>query len=182
MTAPTRDQLNVPLQESREPINDDYAFSEYALTKKDWRSQTIGKLKRHILGGRNSRGALQATSSILPTAANAGMDGVRWTLPSGSGLSTNRFNLNEPLKRVTPTQNGWWFVSVVGNTEIQENFVEFEAIRSASSETDLVFTTARGQRGQRIGMVQSTNGNWSLRSSANGLPANSVVKVYLAVI
>ena len=133
---------------------------------------------------KNSRGALQATSSVLPTGNNASLSSITWTLPAGSGVETSGGNVREPLLRVTPTQNGWWFVSEVNGVEFQESFVEFEPLRTNPSltESGLIFSSVRGHAGLRVGVVQATNGNWSLTPSANGLPASSRIKIYLAVI
>ena len=66
--------LAIPLVESTEAIDDNNAIGEYALTRKDYRSQTIGKLKRHInkvpLGG--------TAGQVLQKATNNDFD-VRWT-------------------------------------------------------------------------------------------------------
>ena len=40
--------LNIPLTESADPIDENNAFSEYSLTRKSWKSQTLGKLRTWI--------------------------------------------------------------------------------------------------------------------------------------
>ena len=74
----------------------------------------------------NSRGALQATSSILPTAPPSGqISTVRWSITPGSGwgtLSGNAHILTEPFTRNGDNVIGWWFVSDVNGVEFEEVF------------------------------------------------------------
>ena len=91
----------------------------------------------------DSRGPLQATSSILPTAAVAENVEVpvSWTLaPSSFFTLSNSGRLREPLKRGTPSQIGWWIVTEVGGVEIQETLFTLEIIRNVE-QTTIQFST-----------------------------------------
>ena len=131
----------------------------------------------------NSRGTLVATTNILPTAANADLeDNIRWTIDSRFSLNTRLDKLQEPLTRLDPAQIGWWFVSLVNDVEIQENFVELDAWREPDPETILLFQTSHlNPRAKRISIRQQRNGDWYFENNVNGLPSNSVIKLYMAV-
>ena len=177
MTSPTRDQLNVPLQESTAPIDPANALSEYGLTTKLWRSQTFGKLRDWILGSRTSRGRLLATSSTLPTTAgtrNADIAGVSWTLESGSQLTTsgNILTMNQ-LPAVN--QIGWWFYAEVAGAEQSVAFLNFGG---AAAARDLRLSTPAPS----IQVIEDHNQVKLQYGGGGSFPARVVVKVYLATI
>ena len=129
---------------------------------------------------RTSRGALQATSSILPvsglTSGNP-IAGVSWTIPSGSGMavsSGNSTQIVEPELKVTPTQIGWWIVSEVDGTEYSETFEPlnqwWRGVLEVSATQAIYFNR------------QAVRRQFRLDANSRTLPANTRVKFYLAVI
>ena len=177
MTAPTREQLNVPLQESTAPIDPANALSEYGLTTKLWRSQTFGKLRDWILGGRSSRGRLLATSSLLPTTAgnrNDDIPGVTWTVESDSQLTTSGITLTMN-QLPAANQIGWWFYAEVAGAEQSAGFMVFGGI---GGTRDLRLSTPSPS----IYVFEDHNAVKLQYGGGGSLPARVVVKVYLAVI
>lgn len=179
-------KLNVPLTASSEPINADNALSEYSLTHKLWRSQTFGKLRDWILGSRGAcRGDLQATSGVFPTAMQvAGTQyETTWTLAPGSSLvlANSGKELCEPMLPGHDRQFGWWFVSEVGGNEVYAVFIPFE-LRRNTREAEILTTRNRSVPGRQLIVVsQERNGNFKFVGDGDTLPANTVLKIYMAV-
>ena len=129
----------------------------------------------------NTRGRLLATSTIFPVVqqgSNVEYTNLRWTLEVNSGLTTRNQRLFEPKMRIQTNQIGYWFVLEVGGTE----FVEL-LINHRPAETNVetrVPANELGTMGLRI--VQGAGGEWQFRGDAKSLPANTRIKVYLAVI
>ena len=129
---------------------------------------------------RNSRGRLLATSNMLSTthqATDAEYTSVRWTLEP-NGLTIDTLRLKEPLMRLAPNQIGYWFVSEVGSVEVDEGLVT-KSIVPDNRDTQLIFNDARNQI---VRVSQSDMGVWYINGNNDTLPANSVIKVYMAVI
>ena len=126
---------------------------------------------------KNSRGALQATSSILPTTGLVNgrvISGVSWTLPMGSGLTVDGVTLTEAAMRVVPGQIGWWVVVEVNGVETYETLDAMNnsgtiIIRAGQSDAKFLFQTTSVNKWRLAGGNSPT------------LPANTRVKIYLAV-
>ena len=126
---------------------------------------------------KNSRGPLQATSSVLPTTAGANgvaISGVTWTLPAGSSLTATNELLNEPAIPTNVAQIGWWFVSEVAGTETYAYFDTF-------SNTIGGVIRLNSSIKLRFGKINLNAWRFSWYGGDNP-PANSRIKVYMAVI
>ena len=140
---------------------------------------------------RNSRGRLLATSATLPTSPGAAGTQIAggWTVESNAGVKVTNFptagsRLLEPLMRITPEQNGFWWVAEVNGVEISESFVAMNVTSTGVSisgpQIGLNFSSNVGS--SHVVVRQFTNGTQAILSTGDTLPANSVIKVYLAVI
>ena len=125
----------------------------------------------------NNRGALQATSNTLPVSPPSGeIRAIRWTLAPGAALTIHSQFQNiliEPYLRAQNNQIGYWLVSEVGGVEFEEIFLALNAVPNQR----LYFTSTTSVR-----FVEAVN-NTGIRIDRNSgsLPANAVVKVYMAV-
>ena len=126
---------------------------------------------------KNSRGALQATSSILPTTGLVNgqqITGVTWTLASGSSMTANGTLLAEPPMRVSNNHYGWWIVSEVNGVEYSETLEPlnqwWRGTLQISNNQTIFFNR-----------VDNLN-NFRLDARSTTLPANTRVKFYMAVI
>ena len=131
----------------------------------------------------DSRGPLQATSGILPTAATNDEVTMNWTLAPSSFLTFGAGGrLREPLKRGTPSQIGWWIVTEVGGVEIQETLLTLEVIRNVRRTIIRFSTRLSIDRRKVLHIAEQRNGDWTFVGDNDELPANSRVKIYAAVI
>ena len=137
---------------------------------------------------KNTRGALQATSSTLPTALQNNVRiPVSWTLAPGSYFTVNTADtetdarghrLLEPRLKPTANQIGYWIVSEVGGVEHSEMLFAF----NGGFRDILLVGTAQIYWN---GLFNADN-SYELRGRGSGgtltPPANTVIKVYLAVV
>jgi len=129
---------------------------------------------------RNSRGRLLGTSGTFPTAvqaANARYN-VPFTAEDGSGITIHDNKPREPFMRLANNHMGFWFVVEVGGTEIYEGWVP-HAVFSTGLE---ILLQANSQGNMNIKLRQFGNGDWQFNGNGTGLPASTVVKLYMAVI
>jgi len=127
---------------------------------------------------KNSRGALQATSSVLPTSGLVNgqeISGVSWTLPRGSSLTVDGTRLREPNQRVATNQNGWWIVAEIDGAEDYEIFEPFNAPYGP-------IVMKIGPSNSKLNWATINVNSWQLRGNHPTLPANTRIKVYLAVV
>ena len=129
---------------------------------------------------RNSRGRLLGTSGTFPTAVQAGNTryNVPFTAEDGSGITIHDNKPREPFMRLANNHMGFWFVVEVGGTEIYEGWVP-HAVFSTGME---ILLQANSQGNMNIRLRQFGNGDWQFNGNGTGLPANTVVKLYMAVI
>ena len=131
---------------------------------------------------RNSRGRLLATTNTLQTgtvADNTSVPGVVFTLEANSGITKpNNITLQMPRKRIADNHIGFWWVVEVGGVLISERLV-IQGINHREVDHEL-FTSANTD--QWIELRQWNNGATQLQGSGHAIPANTVVKVYMAVI
>ena len=129
----------------------------------------------------NTRGRLLATSTIFPTAqqgANVEYTDTRWTLEVNSGLTTTNQRLFEPKMRIQSNQIGYWFVLEVDGTEVVELLINHRP--AESNLPTRIPANALGSMGLRI--LQGAGGAWTFRGDVKALPANTRIRVYMAVI
>ena len=124
----------------------------------------------------NSRGRLLATSSALSIAAgnrNSDIPGVTWTLASNSGLTTSDTTITIPQLPAS-NQLGYWFYTEVGGTEMAAAFLNFGG---AAATRDLRLSGPPPSI-----YVSEDHNNIKLQYGGSGsFPANTIVKVYMAV-
>lgn len=127
---------------------------------------------------RNSRGRLLGTSGTFPTAVQAANTryNVTFTLESDSGLTLNDNRPREAFKRLVDTQMGYWFVVEVNGVEFSETWVPHD-ILSTGLERFLWASTT-----ESIKLRQWNDGTWQFNGNGTSLPANTVLKLYMAVI
>ena len=135
---------------------------------------------------RNVQGALQATSIAVPTGpVTAQTELLRasgnWTLAAGSSLTITGNRLREPIKRVANEQFGWVFSLEVGGVVQGECVLNLEAGWTSVNFPDGRLFWGQGNN-ERFDIRQSANRAWRILSSGTSPPANTVIKVYLAVI
>ena len=129
---------------------------------------------------RNSRGRLLGISGTFPTGVQAGNTryNVPFTAEDGSGITIHDNKPREPFMRLANNHMGFWFVVEVGGTEIYEGWVP-HAVFSTGLE---ILLQANSQGNMNIRLRQFGNGDWQFNGNGTGLPANTVVKLYMAVI
>ena len=130
----------------------------------------------------NSRGKLLATTNTLQTgtaADNTSIPGVVFTLEANSGITRpNHSTLQMPRKRIADNHIGFWWVVEVGGVLISERLV-IQGVNHREVDHEL-FTSATTD--QWIELRQWNNGATQLQGSGHAIPANTVVKVYMAMI
>ena len=132
---------------------------------------------------RNTRGALQATSSVLPTSGLTiaqPISTLSWVLPMGSVFTVNGNLLTEPLLRVADDHIGWWFVVEVNGVEYSEAFgpLNLSADDAVAASTRQAIKIDRRDRHRKITLSASATDAYETTT----LPANTRVKIYMAVI
>ena len=134
------------------------------------------------IANRNARGALQATTGILPTTITTGASitssVLNWSLASGSAFTLDGGLPKPPLMRPAPNVIGYWFVFKRGGVEYSEAMrpfgqqetyrLELQANPGARDDAFLMSYTQEG-RVDFVGAKQFT------------IPANSTLEIYLAV-
>ena len=128
----------------------------------------------------NSRGALQATSSTLPTSGITNgqpIPGVTWTLEANTNITqvtADATRIREPKLRSNENQTGWWFVAEINGVE---TFETYETLND-SSTTTIQFDP---NSNVKLNIAEQNTNTWQLRGNSSTLPANSVIKVYSAI-
>ena len=125
---------------------------------------------------KNTRGALQATSTALPvsTGDNA-VFAVTWTHPSGASLSSTGAQLIEPFLRAADNQFGWWFVVETDGTEVTEMLFPF------NFGTRIIFALSDTATGFVEPIISGGN-FYNIKERSGTIPANTIIKVYMALI
>ena len=103
---------------------------------------------------------------------------VPFTAEGGGGITIHDNKPREPFMRLANNHMGFWFVVEVGGTEIYEGWVP-HAIFSTGLE---ILLQANSQGNMNIRLRQFGNGDWQFNGNGTGLPANTVVKLYMAMI
>ena len=128
----------------------------------------------------SSRGRLLATSAALSTAhtpRNIAF-GSNWTLAPNSGLTLVSNVPALPYKRLAPNHFGWFVTAEVGGALFGEMFIPLDG---GHSNYDGVLWFIAGA-GLRIGLMSTLPPTLALKGNGNSLPANSVAKLYMAVM
>ena len=149
-------------------------------------------LKSEVVAG-NTRGALLATSSTLPTAAvsTGGLVGNTWAVESGvpSGVTSAASSLHLPELRPSDEVDGIWVVGLVDGTEFSETKIPWGYAGETSNPTHNKYKYAvvklrdaviGGHAASFVDAVLLTN-SLILVGVNTALPANSTIRVYLAV-
>ena len=127
----------------------------------------------------SSRGRLLATSDTLSTAhtpRNTAF-GSNWTLAPNSGLTLVSNVPALSYKRLAPNHFGWFVTAEVGGALFGEMFIPLDGGHSGYG----VLWFAAGA-GLRVVPVSSLPPTLSLKGNGHALPANSVAKLYMAVM
>ncbi len=133
-------------------------------------------------GSGNSRGALWATSSALPTtpfAAAYSPITVTWTVSPNSPFTVSGAIMRKPRLRGSHALNtlGHWVVVEVNNLEVSEQFVDW-----AVSEQERIAATATDVRPRFQWAISPTGGVSILTIDPNTTYlANTVIKIYAAI-
>ena len=163
---------------AQEPLEADELFNTYKSTRSGkQRARGVQDVLNSMGVSANSRGALQATSATLPTTNSGEFTTIRWTFPAGSALSASsqyQHILIEPYKRAEDNQNGWLFVGEVGGAVFSEAFVPLNS-------TDDFWVVLSSTENVRFDMRQLGQMGMRAIGSSSTIPANSVIKVYMAV-
>ena len=130
------------------------------------------------------RGALQATSSALPTAFSGTVVPIgspppfTWTLASGSALTLDEGSPKPPLMRPASNVIGWWFVLLVNGVEYSEILLPFQWMHNYRMEMQY-----GAGRDDGIVLLSGNRGYWFPHTdSARTLPANTTIRIYQAVV
>ena len=128
----------------------------------------------------SSRGRLLATSAVLSTAhtpRNTAF-GSNWTLAANSGLTLVSNVPALSYKRLAPNHFGWFVTAEVDGTLFGEMFIPLDG---GHSNFDGLLWFAAGA-GLRVGLMWTNPPTLALKSHGTTLPANSVAKLYMAVM
>ena len=128
----------------------------------------------------SSRGRLLATSAVLSTAhtpRNTAF-GSSWTLAANSGLTLVSNVPALSYKRLAPNHFGWFVTAEVSGTLFGEMFIPLDG---GHTNYDGVLWFIAGA-GLRIGLMSTLPPTLALKGNGNALPANSVAKLYMAVM
>ena len=135
---------------------------------------------------RNSRGRLLATSSAIPTAlqaTDADYTTITWTLEANAGIEAFGHQIYLPPMRLADDQDGYWFVVEVGGTEVSETkklVHNTQMGRYAHLITE--FSKSSPNQAKSVELSMENDLRLSIEGQGTTQPANTVIKVYMAVI
>ena len=127
----------------------------------------------------SARGRLLATSDTLSTAHTPRNTAFvsNWTLAPNSGLTLVGNVPAWPYKRLAPNHFGWFVTAEVGGALFGEMFIPLDGGHSGYGV--LWFSAGAGLRVVPMSTLPPT---LALKGNGHALPANSVAKLYMAVM